>query len=141
MTPLRLLFTRSVRGKLALALLPLILAILPGCSQQRKPVEEEKKPSPVAQNGPKLEPIRPVTPMPVRERVPSQGDCAPRYKVGGTGTCINNQPCRGFGVKASNGSAVCTCFGRDGGCGEGQRCDARRLACVPETEPLSSRGD
>src|SRR5450759_3436364 len=99
MTPVSLLFTRSMRGKLALALLPLILAILPGCSQQRKPVKEEKKPSPLSQNGPKREPIRPVTPMPVRERVPSQGDCAPRYKVGGVGTCIHNQSCNGFRVK------------------------------------------
>ncbi len=120
------------------AMLAVTILLLPDCSG-RKEGRPEQKPSPVAQSGPALEPIRPLPPVPVRERVPSQGDCAPRYKQGGMGTCINNQPCRGFGVKAQNGSAICTCYGREGGCGEGQRCDALRLACIPETEPPSGR--
>jgi len=140
MTPIKLSLARSIRGPLALAPLLLLLAMLPACSE-KKEAKQEQRPSPVAQNGPTLQPVRQLAPVAVRERVPSQGDCAPRYKVGGTGSCINNQPCRGFGVKGANGSAICTCYGRDGGCGEGQRCDARRLACVPETEPLSGRAD
>jgi len=140
MTPLRLALARSIRRRLALAPFLLLLAMLPGCSE-RKEAPQEQRPSPVAKNGPTLQPVRQLPPVAVRERVPSQGDCAPRYKVGGMGSCINNQPCRGFGVKGANGSPVCTCYGRDGGCREGQRCDARRLACVPEIDPLSGRSD
>jgi hypothetical protein len=44
--------------------------------------------------------------------VASEGDCIPRNANGGKGACINNQPCRGFGVRAENGSLMCTCYGR-----------------------------
>jgi hypothetical protein len=140
MIGLRVLFTRLLPKTLAIALLLAALATLLSCSG-RKPAGEEKKASPVAQSSPHLQPVPAVPPAPVRARVPSQGDCAPRYANGGKGTCINNQPCRGFGVRAENGSAVCTCFGRDGGCQEGQRCDPMRLACVPEKEPPFGRGN
>jgi hypothetical protein len=116
-----------------MTLLILAVTILPNCSKRGKGAEE-KRASPVAKNAPKLEPLTPVPPTPVRERVPSQGDCAPKYKVGGKGTCINNQPCRGFGVKGENGNPICTCYGLDGGCKDGERCDPQRLKCVPETE-------
>ena len=127
-------------GALAVGFLLFALMTVTGCSRQGKS-GEEKRPSPVAQDAPVFQPLPQASPAPVRERVASQGDCAPQYKVGGKGTCINNQPCRGFGVKAENGGAVCTCYGKDGGCGEGQRCDTRRLACVPENEPLVGRGE
>jgi hypothetical protein len=39
------------------------------------------------------------------QRVESVGDCAPCYKTGGQGACINNQPCRGFGVKDQTGKS------------------------------------
>lgn len=71
-------------------------------------------------------------------RVESVGDCAPRYKIGGQGSCINNAPCRGFGVRDDAGNIVCTCYGGPG-CAEGQRCDERKLTCVPEDEPLQDR--
>lgn len=71
-------------------------------------------------------------------RVESVGDCAPRYKIGGQGTCIENKPCRGFGVQDEKGNIVCTCYGAPG-CAEGQRCDDRKLVCVPEDEPLQER--
>jgi hypothetical protein len=71
-------------------------------------------------------------------RVESIGDCAPRYKIGGHGSCINNTPCRGFGVRDDAGNTVCTCYGAPG-CAEGQRCDERKLVCVPEDEPLQDR--
>lgn len=72
-------------------------------------------------------------------RVESIGDCAPRYKVGGSGSCINNQPCRGFGVRDDTGKILCSCYGEIGGCSEGQRCDGRKLTCVPEDEPAFGR--
>lgn len=130
---------RFTRRPMALALLPAALAILLSCSSKQQP-DDEKKVSPVAQSAPHLQPLPSVAPAPVRPPVASEGDCAPRYANGGKGTCINNQPCRGFGVRADNGSVVCTCFGRDGGCREGQRCDPQRLACVPEKEPPFGRG-
>jgi hypothetical protein len=68
-------------------------------------------------------------------RVESSGDCAPHYKAGGEGSCINNKPCRGFGVRDETGRILCSCYGTIGGCSEGQRCDARKVTCVPEDEP------
>ena len=67
-------------------------------------------------------------------RIESEGDCAPRYKNGMLGACIAGKECRGFGVRDKNGKALCTCYGLKGGCGEGQRCDDEKLACVPEGE-------
>ena len=85
---------------------------------------------------------RDTSPAPLKQlqRVESIGDCAPRYKLGGAGMCINNRPCRGFGVKDEAGKIFCTCFGDMGGCNEGQRCDDRKLSCVLENEPLFERG-
>jgi hypothetical protein len=124
----------------ALALALAFAALTPtSCSQQS---DSEKQAKPVSHTPPKLEPLpAPAPAVAVRPPVPSEGDCAPRYAKGGKGTCINNQPCRGFGVRAENGSAVCTCFGRDGGCGGGQRCDPKKLGCVPETESPFGHGE
>ena len=72
-------------------------------------------------------------PTPHLPAVASQGGCEPRYKGGRTGTCINNKPCRGFGV-LENGQAVCTCFAVRGGCEVGYRCDPQGAACVKEDE-------
>ena len=74
-----------------------------------------------------------------RPRVESIGDCAPRYRTGQLGACINNQPCRGFGILGENDRPVCTCYGQTGGCAETERCDDRKLVCVPETEPPGNR--
>ena len=73
------------------------------------------------------------------QRVESVGNCAPCYKTGGQGACINNQPCRGFGVKDQTGKILCSCYGEVGGCSEGQRCDDRKMNCVPEDEPSFGR--
>jgi hypothetical protein len=134
----RTLISRRIPGALVVGLLVAMLAALVSCSG-RQASGDEKEASAVAQSSPKLQPVPAVPPAPVRERVPSQGDCAPHYSNGGKGTCINNQPCRGFGVRAESGSPVCTCFGHDGGCQEGQRCDPMRLACIPEDEPPFGR--
>jgi hypothetical protein len=131
---------RFLRRTIAMALLVGAAATLVGCSG-RQPASDRSQVSPVAQNAPKMQPIPAVAPAKALPRVPSQGDCAPRYANGGRGMCINNQPCRGFGVRTENGSAACTCYGLDGGCKEGQRCDAMVLACVPENAPPFGRGD
>jgi hypothetical protein len=71
-------------------------------------------------------------------RVESVGPCAPVYKTGQRGSCINDAPCRGFGVRAGDGQVQCTCYGQPG-CNESQRCDDRKLACVPDDEPPRER--
>lgn len=130
----------KLMARTALAAL-LLAALLSASACSRQSGGSQKQVSPVAQNQPKLEPISPVRPAVARALVASQGDCAPRYAVGGMGSCINNKPCRGFGVRAENGSAVCTCYGKDGGCGEGERCDLVKKRCVSEKEPLWGRDD
>jgi len=77
--------------------------------------------------------------IPQRPPVASRGGCEPRYKKAGlTGTCINNKPCRGFGV-LENDRAVCVCFAKRGGCDEGFRCDPRASQCVKEDEEPFNR--
>jgi hypothetical protein len=129
---------RIARTALVVLLLAALLSVI-ACSRQSG--GNQQKVSPVAQGQPKLEAITPVRPAVARPMVASQGDCAPRYAVGGMGTCINNKPCRGFGVRAENGSAVCTCYGKDGGCGESDRCDLVAKRCVSEKEPLWGHED
>ena len=71
--------------------------------------------------------------------VESVGDCAPQHKFmsESRSTCIEGRPCRGFGVQDESGRIFCTCYGEIGGCATGQRCDIRKLTCVPEDEPPS----
>jgi hypothetical protein len=103
-------------------------------------------------NGRPIESVSPVPPdrsalvapreaVPVLQlpRIESVGNCAPVYKTGRRGACINDMACRGFGVRAENGQALCTCYGQVGGCNENQRCDDRKLACVPDDEPPRER--
>jgi hypothetical protein len=109
------------------------LSMLTGCSR-RAPADKEKV-QPVTEQAPRLEPHS--LPERVQVNAPavaSQGECAPRFKNGLTGTCINNQPCRGFGVLNDKHQAECSCYGLGGGCQEGQRCDTIRKSCVPEDE-------
>lgn len=73
-------------------------------------------------------------PAPLLPRVPSRGDCAPRYSNGEHGTCINDRPCRGFGVLDGK-QVVCACFVRRGGCDQNERCEVRQSRCVKEPEP------
>ena len=72
-------------------------------------------------------------------RVDTGGDCAPRYKHGGMGACVNKAPCRGFGAMNDRGQILCTCYGDIGGCVEAQRCDEKKLTCVPDEEPPFNR--
>jgi hypothetical protein len=77
-------------------------------------------------------------PVPHRPAVASRGGCEPRYKSGRTGTCINDKPCRGFGV-LENEQVACMCFAVRGGCEEGYRCDPRGTECVKEDEEEFNR--
>jgi hypothetical protein len=63
------------------------------------------------------------------------GSSLPRYKHGGMGACVNNAPCRGFGAMNDKGQILWDI----GGCGEGQRCDEKRLTCVADDEPPFNR--
>jgi hypothetical protein len=72
-------------------------------------------------------------------RVPSTGACAPVYKTGQIGACINDTPCRGFGVRTEAGQILCTCYGQIGGCAATERCDDRKVICVPDDEPPFDR--
>lgn len=108
-------------------------SMLPGCSR-RNPADKEKVQS-VTEQAPELQPQS--LPERVQVNAPavaSKGDCAPRFKNGLTGTCINDQPCRGFGVLNEKHQAVCSCYGLVGGCQVGERCDTIHKNCVPEEE-------
>ena len=72
-------------------------------------------------------------------RVDTGGDCAPQYRHGGGGSCVNNSPCRGFGVKDHSGQIVCSCYGDIGGCSALQRCDEKQVRCVSDEEPPFNR--
>jgi hypothetical protein len=88
-------------------------------------------------------PITPLAqqapPLPNRPLLASRGICAPRYANGLTGSCVNNQPCRGFAVAARRGGVECACFAVAGGCAEGQRCDIEEKTCKQENAPLFGR--
>jgi hypothetical protein len=89
----------------------------------------------ISGTAPKLERLPATTPIFVaRPPVASEGDCAPSYANGLVGTCVDNKPCRGFGVRSARGAAVCACYARDGGCDPGSRCDAVKKTCVPAQE-------
>jgi len=133
------LMRKLLPGALVVALACAAAIPMVSCSQRS---DNAKQAEPVSRTPPILQPLpTPTRAVVARPPVPSEGDCAPHYAKGGRGTCINNQPCRGFGVSAENGNAVCSCFGRDGGCGDGQRCDPKKLTCVPENEPPFGRGE
>jgi hypothetical protein len=127
-------FERFFKFSYLLLLMMACMAVLNGSCQRSS--SEGKKVDPVSQTPPKLEPLPRTAPVLARATpVPSQGDCAPRYANGLHGTCINNQPCRGFGQLGPDGRPVCACYAKAGGCNEGQRCDVMKKACVPEKEP------
>ena len=125
-------------GELALvALLVAGFGLATSCSrQQQSAKDDQKKVDPVSETAPKFESMPRTAPVVARaEPVASVGDCAPKYQNGLHGACINDQPCRGIGVLDDKGKAVCSCYGKAGGCGESDRCDAIKKACVPEKEP------
>jgi hypothetical protein len=112
------------------------LAMSQGCSKQRAASSEEKRINAVSETEPKFEPLPRAAPvLALQTPVASSGDCAPKYAIGLRGSCINNKPCRGFGVVGEGGAPVCACFAKAGGCGETERCDVIKKVCVSESEP------
>lgn len=74
----------------------------------------------------------PYASLPARQELYyGEGDCGPRFPNGMRGTCINNKPCNGFGIKDEKGKFQCECFGVKGGCAEGTLCSVTKRACVP----------
>jgi hypothetical protein len=137
-------FTRSARGVIAAMAVVVAAASCSTSSVVRQGSQERtSRIEDVSSVAPSPESLRSThIPQPLRqlERVDSVGNCAPVYKRGGAGMCIDNLPCRGFGVKDENGKVFCTCYGEVGGCIAGQRCDDQRLACVSEDLPRFERG-
>ena len=127
------------------AMLVLLLAgtlLMTGCSGRPSASDDQKKVDPVSQTPPKLEPLPRTAPVLLkRTPVPSRGDCAPKYANGLHGTCINDQPCRGFGVLNDAGKPVCACYAKEGGCSRDERCDVISKRCVPEKTPGYGRAD
>lgn len=78
-------------------------------------------------------------PLPRLPAVASEGGCEPRYRNGLVGTCINHQPCRGFGVRESDGGASCVCYVKRSGCNADERCDAQEAQCVKDDESEFNR--
>jgi len=140
----------NLRWRVGISIAAFAVTCTVGCTSSRGPsrqepdrdssgrVVEDISPGPTDPNVVR-DSVRGATAVEQRLRVESIGDCAPRYRTGQIGACINNQPCRGFGVLGENDRPVCTCYGQIGGCGETERCDDRKLACVPETEPPFNR--
>jgi hypothetical protein len=138
---------RFARRALLVMSAALIVQSLFACAapEQRRTVDRDQKGRPiedVSSVRPKQEAVQPERDLvAVRrmKRVESVGDCAPLYKNGQRGACINDKPCRGFGVVDEAGVVSCTCYGQAGGCGENQRCDDKKVVCVPEDEPSFDR--
>jgi hypothetical protein len=137
--------TTSKSGmKIALtALLLAMFSVTWGCSQQKPQSarDDAKQVNPISESAPKFEPMPRTAPV-IKQAtlVASVGECAPKYANGLHGSCVNNQACRGIGVLDEKGAVVCSCFGR-AACGEKERCDAVKKACVPENEPGFGHGE
>jgi hypothetical protein len=120
----------------------LIVTLLGGCiahAARSDAKQDDPKATPTSAVEPRFDDFASkADPIPQREAVASKGDCAPRYrKAGLTGTCIEEKPCRGFGV-LENGRAICTCYATRGGCAADERCEPRGAQCVKDddSEPL-----
>ncbi len=77
------------------------------------------------------DPIRGAPVQSPAELFYGEGDCAPKLPGGLRGTCINNRPCNGFGMRNAAGEIICACYSVIGGCDSSQACSKRRRACVP----------
>lgn len=121
----------------------IVLVLLTACASRggAGPTAQERDIESVSTQKIKAEPTPPSSTdlLTQQPRVETDGTCAPRYSTGRWGTCVNGKVCRGFGVRTHNGSVECSCFGDSGGCREGERCDEKLLACVPDEEPDEGR--
>ena len=126
----------------ATALLLAVGSVTWGCARQPQSASNDaKRVDPISETVPRFEALPRTAPVIAQATlVASVGDCAPNYANGLHGSCVNNQACRGIGVLNEKGQIVCSCFGRPA-CGEKERCDAIKKACVPENEPGFGRGE
>jgi hypothetical protein len=116
-----------------LVFIAFVFSLLGGCPSNKR--QDQEHPSVASVSPQQGKPIQPPQEPPKVELFYGEGDCAPRFPNGMRGTCINNKPCSGFGVKDASGTLECDCFGVKGGCGEGLVCSARKRACVkPEDD-------
>jgi len=106
-------------------------AAKPPSDAQPPPSDTQPPPSDAASRGTFKSPAVPIRRLPP---VASKGGCEPRYRNGMVGSCINNKPCRGLGVREENGSAQCICYIRRGGCNEDERCSPEEGQCVADDE-------
>ena len=118
---------------LGIMMMTLLTSQLVGCnSRKRASVNANPVISSVPPSLPNPFPST-VAPTP-EEILYGEGDCAPRFAYGMRGTCINNKPCNGFGVKSKEGKVICECFGIRDGCPSETICSIMRRACVPPTD-------
>jgi hypothetical protein len=107
----------------------LALSLLGSCASGKQ-TDREQHPSVASVSPQPAKPIEQPREPPEVELFYGEGDCGPRFPNGMRGTCINNKPCSGFGVKDASGNLECDCFGVKGGCSEGKVCSVRKRACV-----------
>jgi len=120
------------------ALLLVCCASLASCASVRpgRDVDKDRNLEAVSSTEPTFESLpRPAPATRNATPVASRGECAPRYANGLHGSCINHQPCRGFGIVDESGQPVCACYAIVGGCHAGERCDTIRKACIPDSQP------
>ena len=113
---------------ISVVLVALAFSLSGGCTSGKRDDREHPSVASVSpQSAKRIEP--PQEPKEV-ELFYGEGDCGPRFPNGMRGTCINNKPCSGFGVKDASGNLECDCFGVKGGCSEGKVCSVRKRSCV-----------
>ena len=113
---------------ISVVLVALAFSLSGGCTSGKRDDREHPSVASVSpQPAKRIEP--PQEPKEV-ELFYGEGDCGPRFPNGMRGTCINNKPCSGFGVKDASGNLECDCFGVKGGCSEGKVCSVRKRSCV-----------
>lgn len=117
-----------------IALATLACCLTDGCALFRQSADKQSGEKQAVVSSvplPSASPYERVQEQPPVELYYGEGDCAPKFANGMRGTCINNKPCNGFGVKDEKGNLECECFGVKGGCGEGMVCSVIKRACVP----------
>ena len=128
----------SSRSGLRALLIALLVAVASHASSGTAAQAEQPKPPPSdasSRGGFQTQAV----PIPRLPPVASQGGCEPRYRNGMVGSCINDKPCRGFGVREEDGSAQCICYIRRGGCNENERCSPEEGQCVADDESEFNR--
>ena len=119
--------------RLAIALMFGAALVAAACAPSR--VRSDQVDAIAIETPPPVEPYQTTpVPTPLLPRVESRGECAPRYRNGESGSCVDDTPCRGFAVRDGE-RTICACFVTRGGCAADERCEPRQSRCVKEEEP------